>query len=82
MTLYCMWDGNRIPEERIKKRQNTCSKECKRALRGFYRKQAEEKQCRHCGKPSTPEERALFLRWRKTQPDYVAKKRGRPGKEI
>lgn len=78
--LHCIIDRIPIPRERAVKRSNTCSKECAQLLRKIRRAQDDERECRHCARPSTPEERKAFKAWRATQPGY-AKKRGRPVKQ-
>lgn len=36
MILYCMVCREEVPEDRVKKKAKTCSKECGRALRLWY----------------------------------------------
>jgi hypothetical protein len=75
---YCIIDKKEIPEERAAKKSNTCSKECKTILEKIRRARTDARRCRHCAKPSTPEERKAFHAWRKTHPEYKAPVIGRP----
>jgi hypothetical protein len=53
-----------IPPER-KSDAITCSKECTKKRKDFLRSKQDAKECRYCNKPSTPEDRVLFGRWKK-----------------
>jgi len=65
--------------DRARRKGVTCSKECFKELRAKRRKMVDRRACRHCGYPSTPQERADFQKWRRAQPDYY-KKPGRKKK--
>lgn len=76
MKMYCVIDGNEIDDEKVKRKAVTCSHECKLLLKAFRRKQRSEIICSACRRPSTPEERQEFKRWRReTQP---SRPQGRP----
>jgi hypothetical protein len=61
---YCVQDGQPIPIERLKLGAVTCSKACEKA-RGRQRMLLmEQKECKYCRRPSTPEERESFKAWR------------------
>jgi predicted nucleic acid-binding Zn ribbon protein len=76
MHTFCVIDQKVIPEEREKRRAVTCSDECRTELIARRRKRKDDKFCRQCGRPSTPEERLLFARWRRAT--FPAAKKGRP----
>jgi len=63
---FCIMCKKTIPEDR-KKDAVTCSKECSTARKNYLRSRQDATQCRYCNKPSTPEERARFHKWRKTE---------------
>jgi len=69
-------DRNEIPHDRELRKSNTCCDECAKKLKELRRRKKEQKVCRQCGAPSSPEERALFAAWRRQQ--FPPKKRGRP----
>lgn len=74
--LSCVIDQVEIPEERERRKAVTCSDECHKKLLEHRRKRKDTKICRQCYRPSTPEERTLYQRWRReTEP---APKKGRP----
>jgi predicted nucleic acid-binding Zn ribbon protein len=75
-TIFCAVCRNPIPEDRVIHRAITCSAICKTKLNEIRRSHKEEKFCRQCARPSTPEERKLFARWRRET--FPAPKRGRP----
>jgi hypothetical protein len=74
-----MVDQKPIPEERERRRSTTCSDECRTRLNEIRREKKDAKICRHCSKPSTPEERILFNRWRRET--FPQPKKGRPSKK-
>jgi hypothetical protein len=43
----------------------TCSKECTKARRDFGRSRIDQRECRYCQRPSTPDEQTRYKRWRK-----------------
>lgn len=43
----------------------TCSPECTRKRKDYLRSKLDQRECRYCNKPSTPEDRVLFGMWRK-----------------
>jgi hypothetical protein len=79
MATFCMVDQKPIPEERERRRSTTCSDECRTRLNEIRREKKDAKVCRHCSKPSTPEERVLFNRWRRET--FPQPKKGRPSKK-
>src|ERR1700727_3043915 len=62
---FCVFCGKPIPIERMRKRQTTtCSEEHSKAMDRQRMLLLEQKECKYCRRPSTPEERELFKRWR------------------
>jgi hypothetical protein len=55
---------NFIPSDRHKKAV-TCSEECAQARKDWNRSRQDATECRYCERPSTPEERTRYKRWRK-----------------
>jgi hypothetical protein len=80
LQTYCLVDRKPIPEERARNRSNTCSNECNQALAKMRRARVDARKCRHCAKPSTPEERKAFHAWLKQNPEYRPPKNVRPNK--
>jgi predicted nucleic acid-binding Zn ribbon protein len=74
--LSCVVCQKEIPAERDRHRAVTCSSECKKALNAHRRKRNYDKVCQICFRPSTPEEREMFKRWRRET--FPPAKRGRP----
>lgn len=58
--------ANPIPHER-KADAITCSPECTKQRKQYIRCKKDQQECRYCYKPSTPEDRVLFVMWRKWQ---------------
>ena len=65
--MYCIVDGKPIPESRVANRAVTCSAECARKASAIRREMVDQRRCRHCHRPSTPEERKQFAQWRREQ---------------
>lgn len=65
LQTYCIIDKKPIPEERAANRSNTCSKECRATLDKMRRARVDARRCRHCAKPSSPEDRKLFQAWKR-----------------
>jgi hypothetical protein len=78
MPTYCVIDRVEISEDRERRRAVTCSDECKKKLNAQRRHIHEGKMCVFCKKPSTPEERVLYARWRRET--FPQAKKGRPSK--
>jgi predicted nucleic acid-binding Zn ribbon protein len=76
--IFCTICKKTVPEDRVLRQAVTCSKECARTLKNLRRQKRDQKKCRYCAMPSTPEERQLFKAWRAQS--SRAPKRGRPKK--
>lgn len=64
--LFCQVCGETIPDEKAKRRSNTCGKkECVNALRRFRSALLNSGKCPSCYHPSTPEEWQRYQRWRR-----------------
>lgn len=61
---YCVFDAKPIPAERVKRNAVTCSKECAKAIERQRMLLMEQSECKYCRRPSTPEERESYKRWR------------------
>ena len=77
--LYCVVCRTLVDEERIQRGAFTCSKQCATKLRNIRRRIHDLHKCRHCSRPSTPEERRQFRKWREDQ--GTKRKPGRPAEE-
>jgi hypothetical protein len=64
---FCVVDGKPIPQDRLSRGSVTCSKECYDIRRHAQRAQQDEKECRYCRKPSTPEDRDTYARFRRLE---------------
>lgn len=76
---FCVVCTTKIPDDREKRRAVTCSDICKKTLADRRRHRNEGKVCVFCKRPSTPEERVLFARWRREA--FPQPKKGRPSKK-
>jgi predicted nucleic acid-binding Zn ribbon protein len=64
--LFCQVCGQAIPDEKTKRRSNTCGeKECVNALRRFRASLSSAGKCPYCYHPSTPEEWERYRKWRR-----------------
>lgn len=71
--VFCMNCGEPLPEDRIAQ-STTCQESCAIARKKMLLARRDAKQCRYCQKPSTLEQRAAFMRFRKLErkrPDLV-----------
>jgi predicted nucleic acid-binding Zn ribbon protein len=73
---HCVMCGDPIPEDRPKMAL-TCSDACKIARKNYRRSRQDQRECRYCQKPSTPEQRALFQQWRRRPQDAEEEERFR-----
>lgn len=62
--MHCVVCQNTIPVDR-KKDAVTCSAECTKARKDFFRSKQDQVSCRYCQRPSSPEERARYQAWRR-----------------
>jgi hypothetical protein len=64
--LFCQVCGQIIPDEKTRRRSNTCgTKECVNALRRFRAALSNAGKCPSCYHPSTPEEWERYRKWRR-----------------
>ena len=61
---FCVMCGNPLPPDKPKMGL-TCSDKCRDDRKDFRRSKVDARECRYCHKPSTPEERVLYQRWRR-----------------
>lgn len=74
--LFCCICKSPVAEDRILRQAVTCSKDCANTLKNIRRRKRDQKKCRYCNAPSTPDERKLFKQWIATLGNRP--KRGRP----
>jgi predicted nucleic acid-binding Zn ribbon protein len=65
-TMHCVNCTEPIPPGR-KSDAVTCSPFCSKARRDYLRSRVDQKSCRYCQRPSTPEERARYQAWRRAE---------------
>jgi predicted nucleic acid-binding Zn ribbon protein len=63
VSLHCIMCKEPIPPERLSRLGVTCSDACKKARKEYLKARIENRHCRYCHKPSTPEQRKRFQRW-------------------
>lgn len=68
--LTCVMCSKPIPPGR-KWDAVTCSPECSKDRKNYGRSRKDQTQCRYCLRPSTPEERAHYHRWKKYEQSVV-----------
>jgi len=56
-----------VPEDRVKKGAVTCTPEHAKLRENALRAKRDATECRYCRRPSTPEERAAYSRFRKLE---------------
>ena len=77
--VFCAICKELVADERVMQGSVTCSKQCANDLKNLRRRRRDLKKCRYCNAPSTPEERANYLRWRV---EVLGRRgRGRPKKQ-
>lgn len=69
---FCVYDGKRIPADRVKRNAVTCSKECGKAMERQRMLLMEQEECKYCRRPSTPAERESFKKWRRWVKEQAA----------
>lgn len=71
---FCVVCTEPIDKQRVSRGAVTCTKECAKVRRDQQRALTDMKECRYCRRPSTPEEREAFKRFRqleKRRPDLL-----------
>lgn len=72
--IHCVICGDDIPKDRIMRGGITCTKEHAAERRKQLRAMKEQKECNYCKRPSSPEEREAFARFRtmeRRRPDLI-----------
>lgn len=64
LNVFCVACGDKVPADRVARGATTCKKACATKRKNMLRSQRDAKSCRYCRKPSTPEERRAFNRFR------------------
>ncbi len=62
--VHCVLCGEDVPRDRVMRGAITCTKEHAIERRKQQRAMKEQKECDYCKRPSTPEEREAFKRFR------------------
>jgi predicted nucleic acid-binding Zn ribbon protein len=84
---FCVMCGKVIPGDRSKL-SVTCSKECSADRKDYNRARADQRVCKYCQRPSTPEERKRFQAWRRYEkknpppPEALAEHERHPQPEL
>lgn len=71
VTRHCVMCANPIPADR-KADAITCSPECTKQRKNYLRSKLDQRECRYCNKPSSPEDRVLYGMWKKWQKTGMA----------
>lgn len=61
----CVIDSVIIPPDRLRFKSVTCSKECGDTYAKIHQKKRDDKGCKYCHRPSSPNARRAFRRFRK-----------------
>lgn len=78
---HCVVCTREVPAKRATSRmKETCGPECHKVFKAFKKNNIFRRRCPNCFHPSTPEERASYIKWRKDRGDLRAKQ-GRPKKD-
>ena len=64
--MNCVVCKDPIPADR-RRDAVTCSSTCTKARSDYLRSRRDKTSCRYCQRPSNPEDRALFVKWRRAQ---------------
>jgi hypothetical protein len=78
----CVLCGKRIPRKRQRRRSITCTAKHQKTLTAMRKAERDHRQCSHCGRPSTPDERAEFRAWRASKAQDSHKKKHKAAKGI
>jgi hypothetical protein len=74
MEGFCIVDAQPIPKARLLKGSVVCSDRCLKVRQRALRTVQDQRECRYCRHPSTPEEREAYKRFRaleKKRPDLL-----------
>ena len=76
VTTHCVMCGDPIPHDRPKMAL-TCSDVCRDRRKNYRRSRQDQRACRYCLRPSTPEQRAAYHQWRRRPQDAEEEERYR-----
>lgn len=79
---FCVICRRRIPRKRQRRRAITCTAEHQKFLTRLRKIERDHRQCSVCGRPSTPEEKALFRAFRTAQVQGQRKRKSKAKKGI
>jgi hypothetical protein len=74
VTTHCVICTTEVPKERLMRGAITCTKEHAKLRRAQLAAITDKKECRYCRRPSTPEEREAYRRFRtleRKRPDLL-----------
>jgi hypothetical protein len=74
VTTHCVICTTEVPKERLMRGAITCTKEHAKLRRAQLAAITDKKECRYCRRPSTPEEREAYKRFRtleRKRPDLL-----------
>jgi hypothetical protein len=61
---FCVICTRKIPRKRQRRRAITCKPDHQKLLTRLRKIERDNRQCSHCGRPSTPAEKSLFRQFR------------------
>ena len=64
---FCVVCKENVPIDRVKHKAITCSPTCATLRKNSIRSKQDARECRYCRKPSTPEDRNAFQRFRRME---------------
>jgi hypothetical protein len=79
---FCVICTRRIPRKRQRRRAVTCKTFHQKLLTRMRKAERDHRQCSHCGRPSTPDERVQFRAFRTSQVQGRPKRNSKAAKGI
>lgn len=79
---FCVLCKRKIPRKRQRRRAITCKAKHQQMLTAMRKAERDNRQCSHCGRPSTPEERTGFRQFRTARVQGQRKRNPKAAKGI
>jgi len=79
---FCVLCKRPIPRKRQRRRAITCKTKHQQMLTAMRKAERDRRQCSHCGRPSTPDERVQFRAFRTSQVQGQRKRNPKAAKGI
>jgi len=79
---FCVLCGRRIPRKRQRRRSITCAAKHQKMLTAMRKAERDHRQCSHCGRPTTQDEKVQFRHWRTSKAQDHHKKTRKAAKGI